>query len=190
MKIIEQAGFAHRRSRLAFDGSDRNAAACVAMNASRGFPPYSQCHFVSARNPVPASSNRVLVGADCMKKLRSNNAACGSARPSTSASIVARKAERSWRKARMSGRSPPGTRARSIRHQASASRSVDSRSSAIDDPGAATVLMRSKATIGSPITAKRPRPGMLTVISQSIGIRVFYKCHEFFETFAPCRELM
>ena len=78
MKIIEQAGFAHRRSRLAFDGSDRNSAACVAMNASRGFPPYSQCHFVSARSPVPASSNRVLVGADCMKKLRSNNAACGS----------------------------------------------------------------------------------------------------------------
>ena len=64
MKIIEQAGFAHRRSRRTCDGSDRDSAACVAMNASFGFPPYSQCQCVSARSPVPVSCNRVLVGAD------------------------------------------------------------------------------------------------------------------------------
>ena len=39
MKIIEQAGFAQRRGLLTFEGSERNAAAWVAMNASRGFPP-------------------------------------------------------------------------------------------------------------------------------------------------------
>jgi hypothetical protein len=50
-KIIEQTGFAHLRSRLTFDGSDRNSAACVAMNASRGFPPYSRCHWISVRSP-------------------------------------------------------------------------------------------------------------------------------------------
>jgi hypothetical protein len=70
-KIIEQTGFAHLRSRLTFDGSDRNSAACVAMNASRGFPPYSRCHWISVRSPASVSSKRVLAGADCLKKLRS-----------------------------------------------------------------------------------------------------------------------
>jgi len=65
-KIIEQAVFAHRRNRLTFDGSDMNSAACAAMNASRGFPPYSRCHWTSVRSPVSVSSKRVLAGADCM----------------------------------------------------------------------------------------------------------------------------
>ena len=60
MKIIEQAGFAQRRSLLTFDGSERNAAAWVAMNASRGFPPYSLCQCLAASKPVPVSRNRVL----------------------------------------------------------------------------------------------------------------------------------
>jgi hypothetical protein len=164
-KIIKHAGLAHRRSRLTCAGSDRNSAAWVAMNASRGFPPFSPCHCVSARSPVPAGRNRVLTGADSMKKLRSDTAVCETERPSISASIVSRKAHRSRRKARMSGRSPLGTRGLSIRHQASASRSAARRSSAADDPGAATVLMRSTATIGSPVTAKRPRATALMVIS-------------------------
>ena len=155
MKIIEQPGFAHRRSRFTFDGSDRNSAACVAMNASRGFPPYSRCHCVCVRRPVSVRSKRVLTGADCMKKLRSATAPGGTGRPSASASIIARNAVRSRCKARISGRSPLGTRVPSIRHQACASRSAVSRSSAASDPGRATVLMRSTATIGSPITAKR-----------------------------------
>ena len=147
MKIIMQAGLAHLRSRLTFDGSDRNSAACTAMNASRGFPPYSSCHCVSARSPVPVSIKRVLVGADRMKKLRSETVPCGIGRLSTSASIKSRNTERSRRKARMSGRSPLGTRAVSIRHQACASRSAARRSPAAGDPGTATVLMRSTATI-------------------------------------------
>jgi hypothetical protein len=64
--------------------------------------------------PASVSSKRVLAGADCMKKLRSATAACGTGRPSTSASIIARNAVRSRRKARMSGRSPLGTRVPSI----------------------------------------------------------------------------
>jgi len=42
------SGFAHERSRCTCDGSDRNSAACVAMNANRGFPPNSRCQCVSA----------------------------------------------------------------------------------------------------------------------------------------------
>ena len=165
-KIIEQAGLAHRRSLLAFDGSDRNSAACVAMNASRGLPPNSRCQCVSVRNPVPVSCNRVLAGADCMRKLSSETVPSGTGRWSTSASIKSRNAERSRRKARMSGRSPPGTRVPSSRHQTSAPRSDDSRSSPVADPGTATVLMRSTATIGSPITAGRPRPAALTAMPE------------------------
>ena len=109
--LDEQAGFAQRRSLLTFEGSDRNAAAWVAMNASRGFPPYSPCQCVSASKPVPASRNRMLAGAACVKKLRSDTAPCGTGRSATSASITSRSAERSRRKAWMSGRPSPGTRA-------------------------------------------------------------------------------
>ena len=158
MKIIEQEEFAHRCSRLTCDGSERNSAAWVAINASRAFPPNSQCQWVSIRSPVSAGSNRLLAGADCVKKLSSDTAAFGTGRWSTSASIVSRSAQRSRRNARMAGGSPSGTRALCSRHQASAPLSADSRSSPGADPGAATVLMRSTATIGSPINAKRPRP--------------------------------
>ena len=83
MKIIEQARFVHRRSRRICDGSDGNAAAWMAMNASREFPPHSQCQYLSARSPVPVRCNRVLAGTDHMKKLRSDTAAGGTGRPPT-----------------------------------------------------------------------------------------------------------
>jgi len=101
-----------------------------------------------------------------MKKLRSDTVRCGTERSSINASIKSRNVERSRRKARTSGRSPPGTRVLSIRHQAAAPPSADSRSCLVADPGAATVLMRSTATIGAPITADRPRPAVLTAISE------------------------
>ena len=153
------------------------------MNASRGFPPYSQCHFVSARNPVPASSNRVLAGADCMKKLSSDTDASGTGRSSTSASIMSRKAERSWRKARMSGRSPSGTRARSTRHQACAPRSVDRRSSPpmIRRRDGIDQIHRDNG-LADHSEAPATGTGRGTGI---IDIRDFDECHEFFETFDP-----
>ncbi len=166
MKIIEQAGFAQRRSLLTFDGSERNAAAWVAMNASRGFPPYSPCQCVSASKPVPVSRNRVLAGAECVKKLRPDTAPCGTGRSATSASITSRSAERSRRKAWMSGRPPPGTRTFSTRYQAAAPRSADKRSFVTADPGTATVLMRSTPTMGSPTMASRLRPDALAAMSE------------------------
>ena len=92
MKIIEQAGLAHRRSRRTCAGSDRKPAAWTAIKASRGFPPYSRCHRVCLPSPVPVTTSCVLAGADCMKKLRSPIAAGGTGRPSTNASIVSRSA--------------------------------------------------------------------------------------------------
>jgi hypothetical protein len=82
------------------------------------------------------------------------------------ASIMSRNAERSWRKARMPGRSSSGTRSLSICYQAFAPRSADRRSSVTGDPGAAAVLRRSAATTGPPITAYRLRPDVLTAISE------------------------
>jgi hypothetical protein len=117
MKIIKQAGFAHRRSRATCAGSETNSAAWVAMNASRRFPPNSACQWVSTPSPAPVSSSRLLAGADWMKKLTSDTATLGTARSSTSASIISVRAERSRRSARMSGRSPRGRRPLSFRQR-------------------------------------------------------------------------
>lgn len=98
-KNIEQAGLAHRRSRLAFAGSDMNSAAWAAMNASRVFPPYSGCRRVSMRSSVPARVSRVLTGTDRMKKFRSAIVSSGTGTASISASIAARSAARRRRRA-------------------------------------------------------------------------------------------
>jgi hypothetical protein len=61
MKIIEQAGLAHRRSRRTCGGSDRNVAACPAMNVSREFPPYARCHCISVRSLDPPPGLRAAI---------------------------------------------------------------------------------------------------------------------------------
>jgi hypothetical protein len=76
---------------------------------------------------------------------------------------------------------------RSTRHQASAPQSADRRLSATADPGAATVLMRSTATMGSPITANRPRPAAPAAVSELPALGISISAMNSSKPSAPCR---
>jgi hypothetical protein len=170
MKIIEQDGFAHRRSRLTWTGSDRNAAAWAAMKASRGFPPCSWCHRVSARSPASVTSNRGLVGADCMKKLRSDTAACGTGQLAQGPNVR----NVAIRYACSLGL-PPSLRV-TIRREEIFRRRRSGRRDGIDEIHGDNRLAGHREA-----PATRNANGHIA----SIGIRNFDKFHEFFETFAP-----
>ena len=184
MKIIEQAGFAHRRSRRTCDDSDRNSAAWVAMNASRGFPPNSRCQCVSLYSPSAVNANCVLAGADCMKKLSSYTDALrdravvdqrldhvpqGRAQPAQGPGL----GQVSGRHAR-SLDPPPGLRA-ALGRQEIVPRRRSGRRDGIDQIHGDNGLADHRE---APATGTSRGIGI-------IDIRDFDECHEFFETFDP-----
>jgi len=187
MKIIEQAGFAQRRSLLTFEGSDRNAAAWVAMNASRGFPPYSPCQCVSASKPVPASRNRVLAGAACVKKLRSDT---GPLRDRTVGhQCLDHVAQRRAQPAQgLDVRQAPARHARSL--DPPPGRRAALRRQEVIRHGRSGDRDRINEIHGDNKFADNGEPaatGRAGYHAGTIGIRNFDKCHEFFETLTSCR---
>ena len=179
--LAEVAGVAHRRRRPTFDGSDRNAAACAAMNASRGFPPYSQCHCVCAQ-PRPGQLQSRAGRRRLHEEVEVGHPARGTGRSSTSASITSRKAEQPpqgpdvrkvyVRHAR-SLDPPPGLGA-AIRRQEVVRYGRSGRRDGIDEIHRDDRL----ADNGGPTAAGRTDRRI-----RIICIRDFDKRHEFFETF-------
>jgi hypothetical protein len=98
-----------------------------------------------------------------------------------------RSAERSRRKAWISGRLPPGTLSVSICHQAAAPRSADSRSSVTADPGGRAGINKIHGDNGFADNGEPAAAGPTGRHARIIDIRNFDKRHEFFETLTPCR---